>query len=40
MHQAADAKVEVTRRTLDRLFRKHAAADLTYCGGASSVTVR
>ena len=42
MDQAADgsaAKIEVTRRTLDRLFQKHAAAALAYSGGASSVTV-
>ena len=40
MDQAADAKVEAIRRTLDRLFQKHAATALAYSGGALSVTVR
>ena len=37
--QIVDSKAEATRRTLDRLFQKHAAAALAYSGGASSVTV-
>ncbi len=36
--KALDAKVDATKRLLDRLFAEHAATALAYSGGAPSVT--